>query len=88
IYTYWPDFDHCAHVRGCASDSARELLRVADAALADWAAGMAGCDVQLLVTADHGFIDAPTEHLIELEQLPSLADCLAAPLSGERRAVF
>lgn len=88
IYAYWPDFDHCAHVRGCASDSARELLRLADAALADWAAGMAGCDAQLLVTADHGFIDAPTEHLIELEQLPSLADCLAGPLSGERRAVF
>jgi hypothetical protein len=88
VYAYWPDFDHCAHVRGCASDSARELLRVADAALADWAGSMAGCNVQLLVTADHGFIDAPAERLIELEQLPSLADCLAGPLSGERRAVF
>jgi hypothetical protein len=88
IYAYWPDFDHCAHVRGCASDRARELLCAADAALADWAARMAGCDAQLLVTADHGFIDAPAERLIELEHLPSLADCLAGPLSGERRAVF
>lgn len=88
VYAYWPDFDHCAHVRGCSSDSARELLRAADAALADWAATMAGSGVQLLVTADHGFIDAPAERLIELEQLPSLADCLAGPLSGERRAVF
>lgn len=88
VYAYWPDFDHCAHVRGCASDSARALLCAADAALADWATTMTGCGVQLLVTADHGFIDAPTERLIELEQLPSLADCLAGPLSGERRAVF
>ena len=88
VYAYWPDFDHCAHMRGCASEQAQTLLRGMDAALEAWAARRQGDPVQLLITADHGFIDAPAERLLELECFPALADCLASPLSGERRAVF
>lgn len=88
IYAYWPDFDHCAHARGTGSEAARDLLRKADQALADWSRSLAGNDALLLVTADHGFIDAPPERLIDIEDWPDAADCLAGPLSGERRAVF
>jgi hypothetical protein len=48
----------------------------------------AGSDALFLVTADHGFIDAPPERLIDIEDWTDAADCLAGPLSGERRAVF
>lgn len=88
IYAYWPDFDHCAHKRGAGSAEARELLRALDEALARCAQSVAGSGALLLVTADHGFIDAPPQRLIEIEDFPDLADCLAGPLSGERRAVF
>jgi hypothetical protein len=88
IYAYWPDFDHCAHMRGSRSEAARDLLRDMDQALARWARSHAGSDALLLVTADHGFIDAPPGRLIDIEDWPDAADCLAGPLSGERRAVF
>jgi hypothetical protein len=88
IYAYWPDFDHCAHTRGCASDPARALLCEVDRALAGWADTPAARRAALLVTADHGFIDAPADRLLELESFPELADCVQGPLSGERRAVF
>lgn len=88
LYAYWPDFDHFAHIRGCASEQALALLRGMDAALEAWVARRQGDAVQLLITADHGFIDAPAERLLEMERFPALADCLASPLSGERRAVF
>ncbi|HEY9193394.1 MAG TPA: alkaline phosphatase family protein [Methyloversatilis sp.] len=88
IYAYWPDFDHCAHKRGTGSAEARELLHTLDEALGQWAQSVVGSGTLLLVTADHGFIDAPPQRLIEIEDFPELADCLAGPLSGERRAVF
>ncbi|MBL8476591.1 MAG: alkaline phosphatase family protein [Methyloversatilis sp.] len=88
VYAYWPDFDHCAHQRGATSDEAGALLRAADAALSHWVQAQPRGDTLLLVTADHGFIDGPPQRLIDMEDLPPLADCLAAPLSGERRAVF
>lgn len=88
IYAYWPDFDHCAHKRGTSSAEACELLRALDETLGQWAQAMTGSGALLLVTADHGFIDAPPQRLIEIEDFPDLAACLAGPLSGERRAVF
>jgi hypothetical protein len=88
IYAYWPDFDHCAHMRGSGSEAARDLLRATDQALAEWSSSQAGSDALFLVTADHGFIDAPPERLIDIEDWTDAADCLAGPLSGERRAVF
>lgn len=88
IYAYWPDFDHCAHRHGTGSQAARDLLRVADEVLGRWVQTQARGDVLLLVTADHGFIDGPAQRLIEMEDVPALAGCLAGPLSGERRAVF
>lgn len=88
VYAYWPDFDHCAHMRGCTSEPARMLLQEADAALCAWADSAAARGAALLVTADHGFIDAPAERLIDIETLPDLAACLDGPLSGERRAAY
>jgi len=42
----------------------------------------------VLVTADHGFIDAPAAQRIALDDHPLLAATLAQPLSGERRAAY
>lgn len=87
-YVYWSDFDACAHEMGPASEAALALLRQADQAIETLAQELRGSGTLLVVTADHGFIEAPAAHLIELESLPELAQCLARPLSGERRAVY
>ena len=41
-----------------------------------------------MLTADHGFIDGPGEHLIDLDAHPQFAATLARPLCGERRVAY
>ena len=40
------------------------------------------------MTADHGFIDSPREHMVCLDDHPQLAAWLTQPLSGERRVAY
>lgn len=87
IYAYWPDYDSLAHQHGPDSPAARAALQAFETHLNTFlAAGLAGA--ALLITADHGFITAPPERLIRLDDLPELKRLLRRPLSGERRAAY
>lgn len=88
VYVYLPDFDTCAHKHGVQSAAAAAwLLRFAQA-LERLLRSLAGRGVTLLVTADHGFVDVPATGRLELTDHPVLADCLAGPLTGERRLPY
>ena len=87
IYAYWPDYDSQAHHHGPDSPRASAALKAFEAGLASFlGAGLDGA--ALLLTADHGFITAPPERLIRLNDLPELQRLLLRPLSGERRAAY
>lgn len=87
IYAYWPDYDSLAHHHGPDSPRASAALKAFEASLASFlAAGLNGAT--LLLTADHGFITAPPERLIRLNELPELYGLLRRPLSGERRVAY
>lgn len=88
IYAYFPDLDSAAHRFGCASEQALAVLSALDKAFDQFLADAAGADASVIVTADHGFIDAPCERVICLDDHPRLAGWLAHPLSGERRAAY
>lgn len=88
IYGYWPDLDRISHEAGSLSADA-------DWHFAKWAEGferfmesIAGTRTLVVVTADHGFIDTDEGHTIDLDNHPALAECLALPLCGERRAAY
>ncbi len=88
IHAYYPDFDSLSHDHGANSPaSVAEFARI-DAAFAVLLDRLVGRPVDIVVSADHGFIDAPDEQALCLNDLPELAGMLAAPLSGERRAAF
>jgi type I phosphodiesterase/nucleotide pyrophosphatase len=88
VYAYYPRFDSLAHAFGVGSERvAEEFVRI-DAAVAALAASLAGQGVDLLVTADHGFIDVPPGQTLEIEAWPEIAAMLAAPLWGERRSAW
>ncbi len=88
IYAYYPDFDSTAHEHGVASlPSAHVLRRFADG-LERLLRALAGRGVCVIITADHGFVDAPADKRIELEAHPHLAQCLTQPLCGERRLPY
>jgi hypothetical protein len=88
VYAYWAELDRLAHEHGIGSPSVARHLVELDGAIARLAARLRGTDTTLLVTADHGFIDARPEQRVELASHPELARLLALPLCGESRAAY
>ena len=88
IYAYYPDLDSVAHRFGCSGERLQATLNDFDAAFGRFVESARGSDAWLIVTADHGFIDSPPEHVVCLDAHPQLAALLERPLCGERRAAF
>ncbi len=88
IYAYWPQLDRLAHEHGIASREAVAHLAEIDAAFGNFLAGTGGTSTTMIVTADHGFIDARPDQRIELDAHPQLARTLSLPLCGESRAAY
>lgn len=87
IYAYWPDYDSLAHHFGPDSPEAVAALKAFQQQLGRFLEAGIGQSA-LLLTADHGFITAPPERLIHLNDFPELQQLLRRPLSGERRAAY
>lgn len=88
IHAYYPDFDALSHETGCESDAVIEAFWHIDFAMERLACRLAPLQAHMLVSADHGFIDSPEAHLIDLDDHPDAVAMLDGPLSGERRAAF
>jgi hypothetical protein len=86
VYAYWPDYDAVSHRHGSQGAEAFRELEKIDEAFGRLLARLAGSDSAVLATADHGFIDVPPEHSLELPS--NLASLLRFPLCGERRVVY
>jgi hypothetical protein len=86
IYAYWPQLDSLAHEHGIASPQVAAAFAALDAAFSQLLHAARDSDSLLLVTADHGFVDA-TE-TIDLDDHPALRDTLLLPLCGEPRAAY
>lgn len=82
IYAYWPKFDSLSHEKGNSSEEAAEHFAELDKKIS----GLKGKDTTIIVTSDHGFIDA--EKKIFLENHPKLNEMLSMPLCGEARAAY
>jgi hypothetical protein len=88
LYAYWPELDRLAHERGIASPEAVAHLAEMDTAFGAFLTRIDGTSTTVIVTSDHGFIDARPDQTIELEAHPQLASTLCLPLCGERRAAY
>ncbi len=88
VYAYYPELDSTAHEHGIESRRSAEVLRRFDAGFGRLLSALTHSDVTVLVTADHGFVDAPADERIDVDDHPLLAATLARPLCGERRAAY
>ncbi len=88
VYAYWPELDRLAHAHGAASSEAVGHLGQIDAAFGRFLDGIGGTGTTVIVTSDHGFIDAWADQAIDLDAHPQLARTLSLPLCGERRAAY
>lgn len=87
IYAYWSELDHIGHTSGIHSSEADWHFRQIDKGFERLLRDLNGSDALLIVTADHGFIDAQSPAL-NVTTYPELADCLSMPLCGEPRAAY
>lgn len=85
-YAYWAELDRLGHLHGASSDEQRLHLTELDAGVARLLDELAGSDTLILLTADHGMINAPGR--IDLNAHPDIAACLRLPLCGEPRVAF
>ncbi len=88
VHAYYPVLDALSHVHGCQSSAAVSVFHRLDLLFAYLLDRLSGSGVTLVVTADHGFIDAPEEKTVRLALDDEVSSMLAAPLFGERRAAF
>jgi type I phosphodiesterase/nucleotide pyrophosphatase len=88
VYCYWDALDLLAHLRGPHSPEHQAELATVDFALGRWLDHQPRHgDLLFLLTADHGHVATPAEHLVRLDQ-PELLSLLRAPASGERRLAY
>lgn len=88
LYAYWAGFDGMAHEYGVNSEKVATHFHELDAAFEKLLTELSGSDTLLLVSADHGFIDAPPERRLSLADHPVLKECLQVPLCGEPRLAY
>ena len=88
IYAYWPEFDACCHENGTAHEKTMALFKTLDVGFERLIESLSGENFQLILTADHGLINASEENTILLNDYPAIRDCLAQPLCGEPRAAY
>ncbi|MCG6965006.1 MAG: alkaline phosphatase family protein [Chromatiaceae bacterium] len=88
VYAYWSELDSLGHRFGIGSEPALTHLLELDRAFEQLLDAIHGTDTLVVVSADHGQIDPPAEHRIDLGDHPRLADCLLLPLCGESRAAY
>lgn len=84
IYAYWHDPDHTMHEMGCYHPQVLDAVREIDRRVAQFASEMPA-DTLLLVTADHGLVDAEFHYLAE--EAPELLAMLKHQPTMEARAV-
>jgi len=87
-HTYWyiPNVDHQAHEHGCQSPQVRTALLEVDRAVASLASQLEGSSSRIVLTADHGHVDAGTK--IPLAADDPLCDYLRSAPSGDMRISF
>jgi hypothetical protein len=88
VYAYWAGFDTLAHGFGVGSEQVASHFLELDQAFHKLVDQLAGSDTALLVSADHGFVDAPPEKRLDLSDHPGLKACLQVPLCGEPRLAY
>jgi hypothetical protein len=83
-YLYVPELDSTAHAMGVASTAWLNKLEELDAAMRELASELPA-DTGLILTADHGIVDVPSENQVMLDEI-SIPGLLA--VSGDPRNTF
>ncbi|HUJ77994.1 MAG TPA: alkaline phosphatase family protein [Thermoplasmata archaeon] len=91
VYAYWDELDAVHHRHGPTdalfSFEADRLAHLVEY-VADHLDRRRAASVQLIVTADHGLVDLDPARQLRVDRIPEIADEMARPLAGDRRAPY
>jgi len=87
-YAYWPNLDSIGHKTGAGSSQWRECLREIEVNIDQFVSQMDGKRFKLVITADHGMINAENNTVEPFDSIKDLASYLETPLAGEPRTLF
>lgn len=82
VYLYYAELDQSAHRYGVGSKEWLATLEEIDASL-----GLLEGDFGLLITADHGIVNVPTENHVYLEELEGWCEAVTSAM-GDPRALY
>lgn len=85
IHIYVPELDSLAHKEGISSKEVNNLFQDLDKQIKNLSKSLKKTNTKLIITADHGLIDAAPNTEIWIEDIPGLKACLTIPLAGEPR---
>ncbi len=88
IYAYWPEFDNLSHEYGNGSKKVAKHFWKLNKKVAALVKSLHHTDTTLIITADHGFIDADESSIIKMNEHPRLMETLVLPRCGEGRAAY
>jgi hypothetical protein len=88
IFAYWPYLDGYAHDNGVDSRKYESHFKELDKSIKKFAEKIKGTNTRLIITADHGQINARQDKMIWLKNHPRFTECLTLPLAGEGRVPF
>lgn len=88
VYAYWPVFDGICHYYGTKTRHSLKHFKEIDNKFKKLAASLSGTGTNLIVTADHGFIDTPLDKYVMLNFYPKIYECMSMPKSGDARVSY
>lgn len=88
ICAYWPDFDAYSHSYGTESMETRQHFETLNACMTSFVESIKKTNTVVLITADHGLVNADESHIIRLKDHRDLAQTLVLPLCGEPRVAY
>lgn len=88
IFAYWDEFDHHCHEYGTKHKKTLSHFKKLDKNLSAFIKSIEGTDTTVIITADHGLIDAKKSEFIYLNNHPKLVECLTLPACGEGRTAY
>ncbi|MXY46562.1 MAG: alkaline phosphatase family protein [Chloroflexi bacterium] len=87
VYIYLPQVDSAAHEHGTWHATTMQTASVVDRLLATLADALPS-NARLVVTADHGHLDAPPDRTHIIEKQDELLKLCDGPFTGDQRAIY
>ncbi len=88
IYAYWPMFDYYCHREGPKGRTPLQHFKELNKKVENLIKSLKGTNTSLIITSDHGFVDVPSNKLLNLDDHPKLKECLVMPFCGDSRVVY